>query len=153
MYMELSEEQKLSGQSFEHFEAGVRVGSDTYRVPNAGTKIDAGYERAFLEPHVGVSSEWSTHRPGARQLLDFDMARGLVQFGASARSNRTKVRRMLDGGIESAAVNDPELAVVDRATLTPMVGPSVELVDSPTAAEAAAAMSGGIVVERFEVTV
>ena len=64
-YMDLSEQQKLDGQSFEDFACGVVVGTEAYVVPTAGSAVAADYERRILEPAPRLNLDWRSWPPGS----------------------------------------------------------------------------------------
>ena len=56
--MELTEQQKLEGRSFETFTNGVRIGTAAYTVATAGTTVKADYEVEILEPEPVLNLHW-----------------------------------------------------------------------------------------------
>ena len=114
-FMELTEQQKLEGRSFETFTNGVRVGTTAYTVANAGTTVKADYEVEILEPEPVLNLHWKvTSR--YREVLAADTALTLSAFGAAANSARAK-SAALQADIGKGAIREAPLAVVDPGTL------------------------------------
>ena len=75
-------------------------------------------------------------------------------MGAAARSARAAKDSLLSGGPGAAVVShDPAREVVDSGTLTATVSVIGDSRDSLAVAEQAAAATGAIVVESFELAV
>lgn len=148
-FMELTEQQKLEGRSFETFTSGVRVGTESYRVAGTGTPVKADYEVEILEPEQRMNLHWKV-ATRFREVLGFDTADVLSRYGAAAGSARARAAE-LNPEVGKAAVREVPLAVVDADTLqeqaTVLVGPA----SSEAIAGQFAAATGGLVVESFEV--
>ena len=148
-FMELSEQQKLEGRSFEKFTNGVRVGSSAYTVANTGTAVKADYEVEILEPEPVLNLHWKVISR-YREVLSLDTALTLSAFGASANSARAK-SAALKADIGKGTIREAPLAVVDPGSLVEIAS----VVTGPHSSEAIAGQtaraSGGIVVEAFEV--
>jgi hypothetical protein len=148
-FMELSEQQKLDGRSFETFTNGVRVGTTAYTVSTAGTTVKADYEVEILEPEPVLNMHWKV-MSRYREVLAADTAIALSAFGAAASSARAR-SAALQADVGKGAIREAPLAVVDRGTLVEQA----VVVTGPRSSEAIAAQSasasGGIVVEAFEV--
>jgi hypothetical protein len=147
-FMELTEQQKLEGRSFERFTSGVRIGTTDYSVGTVGTTVKVDYEVEILEPEPVLNLHWkATSRH--REALAADTALTLSAYGAAANSARAK-SDALNVDIGKAALREAPLTVVDPNTLLEqaitMTGPAA----SEAIAMAAAAVSGGLVVEAFE---
>ncbi|MBF6047247.1 hypothetical protein GO001_18720 [Streptomyces sp. NRRL B-1677] len=147
-FMELTEQQKLEGRSFETFTSGVRIGSADYAVEGVGTTVRADYEVKIIEPEPVLNLYWKVIA-ASRETLPADMAMALAAYGAAAGSARATATA-LRSGIGAAALSEPPLAVVDpgslRETVTVTNGPA----SSEAIASEAAALSGGLVVEAYE---
>jgi hypothetical protein len=148
-FMELSEQQKLEGRSFETFTSGVRVGSSDYAVGTVGTTVKADYEVEILEPEPELNLYW-TVAERYREVLDLGVAETLASYGAVAHSAHT-LSGLLHGDVGTAAVREAPVAIVDTATLTEQLS----VIGGPASSEAiatqAAAAIGGLVVEAYEV--
>jgi hypothetical protein len=148
-FMELSEQQKLEGRSFETFTSGVQIGSTDYTVGTAGTTVKADYEVEILEPEPVLNLHWKV-ASRFREPLSSDVATALVGFGAAASSARAKSDALLVD-VGRAVVREAPMAVVDAGTLVE----SITVISGPVSSEAiasqAALASGGLVVEAFEV--
>jgi hypothetical protein len=149
-FMELTEQQKLEGRSFETFTNGVRVGTTAYTVSTTGTPVKASYEVEILEPEPVLNLHWKVMAK-YREVLAADTALTLSAYGAAANSVRAK-SAALQGDIGKGAIQEAPLAVVDRDTLVE----AAVAVTGPRSSEAivgqSARASGGLVVEAFEVT-
>jgi hypothetical protein len=147
-FMELTEQQKLEGRSFETFTSGVRIGSTDYTVGTAGTSVKADYEVEILEPEPVLNLHWKV-ASRFRESIASDVAMALVGFGAAASSARAK-SEALHVDVGRAAVREAPMAVVDPGTLVE----SMTIISGPLSSEAiasqAAVASGGFVVEAFE---
>lgn len=148
-FMELSEQQKLEGRSFETFTSGVRIGTTAYAVPSIGTPVKADYEVAFLEPEQRMNLHWKV-ADRFREVLAFDTADVLCVYGAAAGSARAR-SAALNPDVGKAAIREVPLAVVDAGTLQERVSVAVGPRSSEAIAKMSAAASGGLVVEAFEV--
>ncbi|WP_367140980.1 MULTISPECIES: DUF6603 domain-containing protein [Streptomyces] len=147
-FMELTEQQKLEGRSFETFTSGVRIGSADYTVGGVGTTVLADYEVKIIEPEPVLNLYWKVIS-GSRETLTADTAMALAAYGAAAGSARATAAT-LRSGIGAATLREPPLAVVApgslRETVTVTSGPA----SSEAIASEAAALSGGLVVEAYE---
>ena len=148
-FMELSEQQKLEGRSFETFTSGVRIGSTDYRVPTAGTTVKADYEVEILEPAPMLNLYWRVAST-FRETLASDVGLALAGYGAAATSARAKAQA-LHAEVGKSVINEPPLAVVDRDTLVEAVALSSGPRSSEAIAEQAAAERGALVIEAYEV--
>ena len=88
-FMDLTEQQKLEGRSFETFTSGVRIGSTDYTVATAGTTVKADYEVEILEPEPVLNLHWKV-ATRFRESMASDVAMALVGYGAAASSARAK---------------------------------------------------------------
>lgn len=149
-FMELSEQQKLEGRSFERFTSGVRIGTTAYAVAGTGVSVTADYEVEILEPEQRLNRHWAV-RERFREVLPFDTADVLSAYGAAATSPRARATQ-LQPEVGRASVGAVPLAVVDADTLQEKATVLVGLATSEATAAQTAAVSGGIVVEAFEVT-
>ncbi len=148
-FMELSEQQKLEGRSFERFTSGIRIGTTAYVVPGTGVPVKADYEVEILEPEERFNLHWViTER--FREVLAFDTADVLSSYGAAATSGRARADQ-LRPEVGRAAVGLAPLAVVDGDTLQEQATVLVGLASSEAIAAQTAAVSGGLVVEAYEV--
>jgi hypothetical protein len=156
-FMALSEQQKLEGRSFETFTSGVQVGTTDYTVGTAGTTVKADYEVEILEPEESLNLHWKVIEHLDHEVLSTDTALRLAKFGAAAGSARA-VDTALHADVGKVTIGDVPLAVVDVNTMTEQLSVltnSPFQLHGPIASEAiasqAAASSGGMVVESYEV--
>lgn len=148
-FMDLTEQQKLEGRSFETFTSGARIGTTDYRVDTVGTTVRADYEVEILEPEPELNLHWKVvHR--FRESLDAGTAMTLAAFGAAAGSARARAAQ-LRPQTARVALQEVPLAVVDAGTLLESVTVTTGPRTSEALAGAAARTSGGLVVEAFEV--
>ncbi len=149
-FMSLSEEQKLNGRSFETFTNGVRIGTTDYRVATAGTTVKAEYEVEILEPEPVLNMHWKVVT-AYREVLDAGTAMTLSIYGAAALSARATSANLHVHDVGKAAIREAPMAIVDSGTLLEQV----TLVHGPNSSDAiasqVAAMSGGLVIEAYEV--
>jgi hypothetical protein len=147
-FMELTEEQKLEGRSFETFTSGVQIGSSAYVVPSAGVTVAADYEVEILEPEPRLNLHWVVAARFTERLVA-EVGLSLATYGAAAAGARAKASA-LEGAAGKAVLSEPPLAVVAADTLveqaTVLVGPRT----SEAVATQAARAAGGRVVEAFE---
>ena len=148
-FMELTEQQKLEGRSFETFTSGAVVGATDYRVDTVGTTVPADYEVEILEPEPELNLHWKV-AARFRETLEHATAVTLSTFGAAAASSRA-VSQSLHADVGRAALQEPPMAVVDARTLVEQITPTSGPLSSEAIARQLAASSGGLVVEAFEV--
>lgn len=148
-FMELTDQQKLEGRSFETFPSGVQLGSSGYAVPTDSTTVTADYEVEILDPQPTMNLHWVV-RDRLRQPLAVDTAVRLASYGAAARSARA-VARALHPEVGKALLAEPPMAVVDRATLQEKVAVTSAPASSEAVADQFADRCGGLVVEAWEV--
>ncbi|MCW2602594.1 MAG: hypothetical protein JWN61_729, partial [Pseudonocardiales bacterium] len=87
-FMELSEQERIGGKSFERFPCGVTVGTDDYRTRGVGTTLEATYEEKVLEPEPAITRfPWATYALADRGLSD-GLLDAHVAMGAAAKSVR-----------------------------------------------------------------
>lgn len=127
-FMELSENERLGGKSFERFPCGVVVGSSSYRVDDEGVRIDAVYEEKILEPQPLIDRfPWTLGALGQRRVSD-DVLDIHVKLGAAAKSARAAATTLASGGPGPAVMaRDLPLVLADPVTLAQvgsMVGPA-----------------------------
>ena len=150
-FMELSEQQKLEGRSFETFTSGVRVGTTAYAVGGTGTTVVADYEVDILEPQERLNLFWEI-AVKLHERLDLDVAVQLAPYGAAGQSARAKSGRLV-AEVGKAAITEPPMAVVDPVTMVQ----AASVLVGPTSSEAVAAQmavsSGSLVVEAYEMAV
>jgi hypothetical protein len=150
-FMELSEQERLGGKSFERFPCGVSVGTDAYRVDDAGRAVEAKYEEKILEPEPLISRfPWGLVPMGVRTLSDTLLGTH-VAFGAAAKSARAVGEALASGGPGGGATVHKELslAIVDATSLAP-VASMLPMVAGSDAIAHQAAGPGSVVVEAFE---
>ena len=149
-FMELSEQERIGGKSFEVFACGVSIGTDTYRVDDVGTTVTASYEEKILEPEPLISRfPWTLLALGVRNLPDtmFDMH---VALGAAAKSVRAAADAIASGGPGAATVHKEQvLTIVDASSLAPVASMLGVAATSDAIAHQAAGPSS-VVVEAFE---
>ena len=93
-FVELSDDEKLTGPTFEPFPSGVIVGSAGYVAPDAFARdVAAGFETVRLDPEPGgLINKWVTVAlPFVR--ASHDGALHASSLGAAARSDRAEPRR------------------------------------------------------------
>jgi len=153
-FVTLSDDEKLTGTTFETFPAGVIVGSADYVTVDAMARdVAAGFETVRLDPEpAGLVSRWTT------AVLDFqgatdEGAREASKLGAAARSDRAEAALRVASPLatSSIGVDEPPLALVGPASLVESASLSGAAAKSPSLAEQVAVASGLRVVERFEV--
>ncbi|MFJ8469572.1 DUF6603 domain-containing protein [Streptomyces swartbergensis] len=148
-FMELTEQQKLEGRSFETFTSGVRIGSTDYIVDTVGQTVRADYEVKILEPEPELNLNWKAVM-AYREILDVDIAKELSAYGAAACSARAR-SAALRPDIGKAVIREVPLAVVDTGSLQQKLTVTTGPVSSEAVAAEAASLSGGFVVEAYEV--
>jgi hypothetical protein len=149
-FMELTEQQKLEGRSFETFTSGVRIGTTAYTVSTAGTPVKADYEVEILEPETVLNMHWKVVSK-YREVLDAGTAVTLSMYGAAANSARATSDALHAGDVGRATVREAPMAVVDPGSLFEQVTMITGPASSEAIASQAASMSGGLVVEAYEV--
>jgi hypothetical protein len=151
-YMELSEQEKLEGRSFERFTCGVVVGTERYSVPaRGGTSVTASYERKLLEPQPRLNFHWRL-LPIRPLILDFSVAGAIATVGAAGRSTRARTGALVAEPIGRATVQPLELAMVAADSLKEVASLTAGALTSPAVATQLAEAAGARVVEVFEVT-
>lgn len=149
-FMELSEQERIGGKSFEQFPCGVSVGTETYRVDDPGVTVTASYEEKILEPQPRIARfPWATIAVGVRSLPEVVLD-AHVALGAAARSGRAFADELRAGGPGAASVTkDLPLAIVDASTLAVSATLTATVAGSDAIA-AQVAGAGSLVVEAFE---
>ena len=149
-FMELAEQERLGGKSFERFPCGVSVGTTEYQVRDPGVTREAAYEEKILEPEQQIARfRWRLESLGLRALSD-DLLDTHVALGAAARSGRAMSTALASGGPGSAAVvKDLPLALVDPSSLVEVAEMRGAVAGSDAAAHQAAGRAA-VVVEAFE---
>jgi hypothetical protein len=155
-FVDLSDDEKLTGPSFEPFPSGVIVGSSGFVTADGLARdVAAGFEtvRFDPEPESFVSTWTVSSMPFA--VASHDAAVHASQFGAAARSDRAEAAMRVSSPLAAAAiaVDEPPLALVAQDTLLEtavLEGPAAR---SLSLAAQMAAAGGNRVVERFEVLV
>ena len=148
-FMELTEQQKLEGRSFETFTSGVVIGATDYRVPTGGVTVPADYEVQILEPEPELNLYFKVASRYLEALAP-ETAMALSGFGAAALSVRAASEQLHPGTVK-VAIQEPPLVVVERLTLAEQVSVTAGPVSSEAIASKVAGTSGGLVVEAFEV--
>ncbi|GII54246.1 hypothetical protein Pth03_26350 [Planotetraspora thailandica] len=149
-FMEVGEQERIGGKSFERFPCGVSVGTDAYRVDDIGAAVEATYEEKILEPQPRIARfPWTLTAMDARALPD-TLLDAHVALGAAARSVRAMGDAIASGGPGGATVRkDPALAVVDSLSLSPAT-PLLAAAAGSDAIAHQAAGPGSVVIEAFE---
>lgn len=149
-FMELSEQDRIGGKSFERFPSGVTIGTDDYAVAGTGTPVEATYEEKILEPEPTITRfPWVTIFV-AQQALSDGLLAAHVALGAAAKSVRAAEQAHVAGGPGSVSVaKDQELAIVDAATLVSTVS-LMPLLNGSDAIAHQMAGADALVVEAFE---
>ncbi|MGW0735573.1 DUF6603 domain-containing protein [Streptomyces sp. NPDC002851] len=148
-FMELTEQQKLEGRSFETFTSGVRIGSTDYTVSTVGQTVRADYEVKILEEKPELNLHWKVAE-AYREILPPDVAHELSAYGAAAGSARARAAA-LRPDVGKAVIREAPLAVVDSDSLQQNLSVTIGPVSSEAVAAEAASLSGGFVVEAYEV--
>lgn len=149
-FMELTEQEKLGGKSFERFPCGVTVGTNAYRIGGEGQRVEASYEEKILEPQPFIDRHlWSALRLDRRPLSDalLDLH---VSLGAAARSARATREAVVSGGPGVALVaKDLPLALLDPVSLGEVASLRVSVAGSDAVARE---MAGDhlVIAEAFE---
>lgn len=153
-FADLTDDQKLTGPTFESFPSGVVVGSAGFMAPDALARdVTAGFETVRLDPEPrGLLSPWISVAL-AFAPAGHAGAMDASRLGASARSGRAEVANRRVSPLASAAVtvDEPPLALVEVGSMTEAASLLGAAVRSPSLAEQAAAAGGHRVVERYEV--
>lgn len=141
-FLDLSEEEKLSTPSFEHFRAGVALSSEDYETSGFSDQVafDPDFEEFYLgQPEV----------PPTLGTFPKVFAVQLARFGAASYSPlRAKDKLVGDSSLVMKATQ-PLFVVADAAALTPVGEPVDGL--SVAAVASAAATGKTLVVELAEV--
>jgi len=152
-YMQLTDDQKLAGKSFERFPCGVSVGTSAYRADDQGRLVTASYEEKILEPERNIARfPWLiTALDGGAHPLRDDLVDVHVALGAAARSARSHATTLTSGGPGAASVrHDTPLVLVHRTTLDTVADLVGRVSGSSAVADQMAAASGAVVAEAFE---
>ncbi len=153
-FVTLTDDEKLTGTTFESFPAGVIVGSADYVTNDALARdVAAGFETVRLDPEpAGLVSKWTT------AVLEFQRAtdEGMLEaskLGAAARSDRAEAALRVTSPLvaSSLGVDEPPLALVGPASLAESGVLPGAAAATVSLAEQVAAATGLRVVERFEV--
>jgi hypothetical protein len=153
-FVDLSDDQKLTGPTFEPFPSGVIVGSAGYVAPDGFARdVAAGFETVRLDPEPkGLIGKWVT-RPLAFARASHDAALHASTLGAAARSDRAEAASKRVSSLHAAvvAVDEPPLALVGADDLVEAASLMGAAATSPSLAAQVAAAGGHRVVERYEV--
>ena len=151
-FMELSDEERLTGKVFEPFRSGVVVGATQPVAPDALARdVKASFETVRLDPEPqGVITKWTLVRIGADDRRPTTVAVEASKLGAAARSERAFQQRRVDV-TDTVAVAEPPLALVAPGTFSEAASLIDQAKASPTLAAQHAALGGLKVVEAFEV--
>jgi len=151
-FMEMSEQDKLGGKSFERFPCGASVGTESYRIPGPGATATASYEEKILEPGATVDRfPWALVRLQAvSRALPDDLLDMHVAFGAAARSTRGAARGLAGGPGTATLRHDPRISLVDPTTLEPVASLLPRVESSDAVARQQSMAMGVVVVEAFE---
>ena len=152
-FVTLSDDEKLTGPTFETFPAGVIVGSADYVTVDAMARdVAAGFETVRLDPEpAGLVSKWTTAVLAFQRATD-EGAREASKLGAAARSDRAEAALRVASPLaaSSIGVDEPPLALVGPESFAESASLLGAAAKSPSLAEQVAA-AGLRVVERFEV--
>jgi hypothetical protein len=151
-FLDLSNEERLAGQSFERFDAGVEVGTADFKVPTTSTGGTLDYETAYLDPTKPRWQRFTIDR-AARFTATMADVTWQSRHGAAAKSPLRKADP-LAGPDRKVSVNPAPLSVASSSTLATVKTLAGLAAESPSIAaqEAAKAGAGTIVVEAFEVS-
>jgi hypothetical protein len=148
-FHDLSNEERLAGQSFERLTAGIEVGTAGFDVPGAVTKGSLEYETAYLDPTKPRWQRLVVDR-ATKFTASMDDVGWQSRHGAAAKSPMRKAD-VLAGPDLKITVNPAPLAVASSSTLGVVQALSGLAAESPSLA-AAEAGPGTMVVEAFEVS-
>ena len=119
-FVALSDDEKLTGPTFETFPAGVIVGSADYVAVDALARdVAAGFETVRLDPEpAGLVSKWTTAVLAFQPATD-EGAREASKLGAAARSDRAEAALRVASPLaaSSIGVDEPPLALVGPESL------------------------------------
>lgn len=152
-FVDRTDEEKLTDESFERFPAGAVLGSDDYTVPAAVGAATLEYEERYLEPD---EIDWKIidRGLGVRLTIDHEAIRRQSAWGGAGLSPRKRIEQLKGDGAKVVVVGEPGLAlagVVDVAPLT--VGLSEFATASPSLArQESAAFAASMVVESYELS-
>ena len=151
-FVELTEDEKLTGPTFESFTSGVVVGSAGYTAADGFARdVTAGFETVRLDPEPkGIISRWNVSRLDFVRATSEDTARA-TRLGAAARSARAEAIGSHVTTVGAVAVDEPPLALVATDALAQSATLVGAAASSPSLAAQVAATGGQRVVERFEV--
>jgi hypothetical protein len=153
-FVTLTDDQKLTGPTFEMFPAGVMVGSaDFVAVDAMARDVAAGFETVRLDPEpAGLVSKWTTAVLVFQRATD-EGAEEASKLGAAARSDRAEAALRVASPLatSSIGVEEPPLALVGPESFAEAASLLGAAAKSPSLAEQIAASSRLRVVERFEV--
>ncbi|MET3934829.1 DUF6603 domain-containing protein [Arthrobacter sp. OAP107] len=153
-YMDLSEDERLGGHSFERFPCGVSVGTSAYAVAGTSRTVAATYEEKILEPESTISRfPWTLYALATPVLtLDSRLLQVHVALGAASQSPRAHEASLAAGGPVGGAtvLHDAPLMLVHPKTLEHVASLLPSVAGSTAVAEFRAAAAGAVVVEAFE---
>jgi hypothetical protein len=153
-FVTLTDDEKLTGTTFESFPAGVIVGSADYVTVDAMARdVAAGFETVRLDPEPdGLVSKWTTAVLVFQRATDEGMLEA-SKLGAAARSERAEAALRVTSPLvaSSVGVDEPPLALVGPGSLVESGPLSGAAAASVSLAAQVAAATGTRVVERFEV--
>jgi hypothetical protein len=128
-FVDLDEERKLTGPSFERFDAGAAIGSGGYRVPSedAFGRTSLAFEDRYLvpgdEPDPPADPRrrrWDVVGFGTRGTLPLDDLVVQARRGGAGQSVRRFSSLLAVDGRRRMSVVEPPLAVVDDRGLQPL---------------------------------
>jgi uncharacterized protein DUF6603 len=148
-FLDLSNDDRLAGASFERFPAGIEVGTAGFAVPAVSTGGTLDYETAYLDPTKPRWNRLVVDRAASFTATMDDVA-WQSRHGAAAKSALRKTDD-LQGPDVKVSVNPPPLTVASTDTLASVKALTGLAAESPSLA-AQQAGPGTFVVESFEVS-
>jgi hypothetical protein len=152
-FTHLSDQDRLTGKTFETFRCGVVVGKTDFVADDGRARdVQAGFETVRLDPvPKGVIFTWATSRLGFR-VASHDSMVEASKLGAAARCERARSARRMSSDLSAnpVTVSDPPMVLVGAGTLQESASLTGQAASTPTLAAQQAANAGQKVIEQFE---
>jgi hypothetical protein len=151
-FLDLGNEERLAGASFERLPAGIEVGTAGFQVPSTSTGGSLDFETAYLDPTKPLRQRLLVERGAFVSLTVADVA-WQSRHGAAAKSPLRKADALAGPDLKISVTPAP-LAVAAAATLASVQALTGLAAESPSLAAQEAAKVGAhtVVVEAFEVS-
>jgi hypothetical protein len=150
-FVDMTEEEKLAQPSFERFTSGFSVGTDVFTVASDQPVGDLEYETHYLRQDVRFD-RYAVRFVDVRARLTADGLRVAATLGAVARSDLHRAERIRPPAAAQITVTDAPLVVAATDDLTAAATlTGTARYSTAAAAEELAGVSGGQLVEAFEV--